>query len=404
MREIKYICTVLVSCLVLSQQPFSYADNALDELYELDSSSLVLLNTDNQPILSKQAQRPLIPASTVKLLTALIALEHWGRAHHFKTEFYYHRASNTLIVKGLGDPFLVSEELDKIVDTIKQQGINNLNAVITDTSFFASDLAIAGQGKSDNPYDASLSALAVNFNTVDVRVDTNGITSAEPQTPITPMAKSLAKGLAPGRHRINLGAMQSDINRSAGYFTQVLVAKLELAGVVVQQSAMKSSATPADSQLLFSYSNSHSLESVVTAMLEYSNNFIANQIFLMLGAEKYGPPADLAKSQRMLQAYIDDTFQWQDYVLQEGAGLSRANRLSAAQLIDVLQAYMPYRDLMPRQSEGILAKSGTLQGVSCYAGYLMRQDEWLPFAMLINQAVRYRFREQVAGELLNYAR
>jgi len=57
---------------------------------------------------------------------------------------------------------------------------------------------------------------------------------------------------------------------------------------------------------------------------------------------------------------------------------------------------------MPQQSSQIYAKSGTLKGVSCYAGYVFRDNEWQTFALLINQPVRYRFREQLAEELVYY--
>jgi len=43
-----------------------------------------------------------------------------------------------------------------------------------------------------------------------------------------------------------------------------------------------------------------------------------------------------------------------------------------------------------------------LKGVSTYAGYVFRNDEWQSFALLINQSVPYRFREQIAEDLLQY--
>jgi D-alanyl-D-alanine carboxypeptidase/D-alanyl-D-alanine-endopeptidase (penicillin-binding protein 4) len=74
--------------------------------------------------------------------------------------------------------------------------------------------------------------------------------------------------------------------------------------------------------------------------------------------------------------------------------------LSAHQLAQVAQKFAPYSDLMPTQKLGIRAKSGTLNGISCYAGYVLREGEWLTFALLINQPVEYRFRERLAEQLL----
>jgi D-alanyl-D-alanine carboxypeptidase/D-alanyl-D-alanine-endopeptidase (penicillin-binding protein 4) len=47
----------------------------------------------------------------------------------------------------------------------------------------------------------------------------------------------------------------------------------------------------------------------------------------------------------------------------------------------------------------VRAKTGTLRGVSCYAGFVKRGGRWEPFSLLINQAVPYGFRLQVADGL-----
>ena len=74
--------------------------------------------------------------------------------------------------------------------------------------------------------------------------------------------------------------------------------------------------------------------------------------------------------------------------------------MSAKQLIDVLNKFKIYRHLMPSQTQDIFAKSGTLNNVSTYAGYLNHNDDWTPFAIMINQRVNFRFREEVALDLL----
>jgi D-alanyl-D-alanine carboxypeptidase/D-alanyl-D-alanine-endopeptidase (penicillin-binding protein 4) len=101
-----------------------------------------------------------------------------------------------------------------------------------------------------------------------------------------------------------------------------------------------------------------------------------------------------------VKKYIDKNFNWSDYIIVEGAGLSRLNRISAKQLIDILEKFKSYRHLMPTQTQDIYAKSGTLNNVSTYAGYIKRNDYWTPFAIMINQRVSFRFKEEVAVELL----
>ena len=393
-HAMKFLRLFVVITVCCSQ---SYADSALDALNQIDASALLVVDANGNTLYSKHAERMLVPASTIKLLTALMALEHWGRDYQFATEFYFDEETNVLVVKGLGDPFLVSEEIDLIVEEIKQLGIQSLDGIQIDISFFSEALNSDHQVKTDNPYDASASALAANFNTIEVNVVGNRITSGEIQTPITHMAKSLAKGLSNGKHRINLGNAQ----RGPRYFVEVLTEKLRLAGVKVKHAQAIESESR-ELSLLFTHYNSQPLAQVVAAMLKYSNNFIANQLFLMLGAEKFTSPATLEKSKKMLEEFISKQFDWQHYAIHDGAGLSRNNQLSARQLSEIAQQFVPYRDLMPVQKRQILAKSGTLSGVSCYAGYVFRDDAWLTFALMINQPVEYRFREHLAEELLTF--
>ena len=134
-------------------------------------------------------------------------------------------------------------------------------------------------------------------------------------------------------------------------------------------------------------------------MLEYSNNFVANGLFLALGDRGDGRPLTLEAAQEAFAAWADRRFGWRGYRVEEGAGLSRGNRLSARQLVDVLRLFAPYRELLPAQDERIRAKTGTLRGISCYAGYVQRAGRWEPFALLINQPVAYELRRQVADSL-----
>ena len=385
---------LLLALLIFSTS--SIAASPLDTLSKISSSSLLLIDKEQQVLHTKNAKQLYIPASTVKILTSLIALDHWGQNYRFKTDFFYDADSNGLWIKGYGDPFLTSEELDLIVSKISSMNISEIETIGIDTSFFSKTIRIDGQGESLNPYDATVGAVAANFNTINVRVYENNISSSETQTPLTPLANELSQGLPIGRHRINLG----DAEHGPRYFYELLKAKFNRSAIPTD-ALFLSGDVPKPAKLLFTHQNSKTLEQVIESMLEYSNNFIANQLFLALGADQFGAPANLEKSQKVVQAYIEENFNWSNYIILEGAGLSRKNRLSAQQLINVLLKFESYRYLLPTQTPEILAKSGTLKDVSTYAGYLHRNDYWSPFAIMINQAVSFHFRDEVAKELLN---
>ncbi len=374
----------------------SIAASPLDTLIKLPSSSLLLIDKDKKVLQTKNPNHLYIPASTVKVLTSLIALNTWGSNHRFKTEFYYDADANSLWIKGFGDPHITSEELDLIVEKISSYDNVEIDTIGIDTSHFSKTITIDGQGSSLNPYDATVGAIAANFNTINVRVYDDSISSSETQTPLTPLANELAQGLTIGTHRINLGKAE----HCPQYFYELLKAKLNRSAIPTD-ALFLSGDVPKSAKLLFTHYNSKTLEQVVASMLEYSNNFIANQIFLNLGAEKFGAPANLEKSQQAIKKYIEENFNWSDYIVVEGAGLSRKNRLSAQQLIDILQKFRFYRHLLPTQTPDIFAKSGTLKNVSTYAGYINRKDYWSPFAIMINQSVNFHFREEVAKELVN---
>jgi D-alanyl-D-alanine carboxypeptidase/D-alanyl-D-alanine-endopeptidase (penicillin-binding protein 4) len=374
----------------------AYGDSgdAVSRALRLPNASL-LVEEQGRAVLAYQADRPMVPASTMKLLTALAAIDRWGLDHRFQTDFFRSR-DGWLWVKGYGDPYLVSEELDLIAKVLKARGIAALAGIGTDDSYFAPDVEIAGRSGSDNPYDAPVTALAANFNTVSLLRVGSVVRSGEAQTPVTPLARQLGAHLSAGEQRINLKERALALR----YFAELLAAKIDGAGIAVG-SGVRSGTVPPGARLVYRHENSRTLRSVLAAMLKYSNNFIANDLFLLLGDTGEGRAIRTEQARRAMAAWVDRTFAWRGYRIEDGAGLSRDNRLSARQLLDVVKAFTAYRDLLPEHEESVRAKTGTLSGVSCYAGFVQRKGRWEPFSLMINQPVDYNFRLHVVTDLQN---
>ena len=387
---------VIILFFILLVSPNLASESSKNVFQQIENMQRASLVVGTKPDLQHEirADLPLIPASTLKLLTALLALETWGADRRFVTDFDLDE-NNYLWIKGYGDPFLISEELDLIVAALKKKGLRKVKGIGIDDSYFSRDIKVDGQSQTDNPYDASLSALAANFNTLNLIRDKHGIHSAEAQTPLIPLMKSLGQKLSNGTHRVNLGKPEL----SKRYFAEILTAKLREAGISVGKQLITGN-IPDTLNPYYRHLNSHDLAEIISAMLQYSNNFIANQLFLLLGVEAMGAPASMEKSQTMVDKKIQTKFSWQGHIILEGSGLSRDNRLSARQLIDILEHFHPFRDLLSHQNEQILAKSGTLKGISTYAGYLQKNQKWVPFVIMINQPVEYNFRKRVAKTLL----
>ncbi len=393
-RLLTWLPLLLCCCTLLFGSNPAWADNALSQLLRMPRASLLVDSNDPASRISYQSDIQRVPASTLKILTSWLAIQQWGLEHRFHTDFFVDKQHN-LWIKGYGDPGLVSEEIDAIAKALAASGLNHISNIYTDEDYFRPHVSVDGQSTSDNPYDAPLAPLAANFNTIYVQVNKQGARSAEPQTPLTETARQLAARLKPGRHRINIG----NSRLSGRYFSELLRAKLRKQGLRVG-NVIGSAAVPTGLPLHYRHQNSSTLEAVLKSMLRYSTNFTANQLFLMLGAEKYGPPASMEKSRRAAMEKITSVFNWPGFEIYEGAGLSRGNRISASQMIELLHEFQPWRNLLYSDIQGIQAKTGTLNGISSYTGYLDKEHETTPFALFIEGKVPFDFRKQVSKELL----
>lgn len=397
---------LIATLLALVFLPFSCSmANSLDKFNRYDSAGLLYLDDLGKIIREKRASDLFVPASTTKLVTAYLALKHWGEDHRFKTDFFLDdsNASTTLWVKGYGDPFLVSEELTIIARSIatrlKERGIFVVDEIRLDTTYFAGNIKLPGTARSNNPYDAYPSALAANFNTIFARRKNGHIVSAEEQTPITATARSIYTSMQGHSERVNTGP---DHKISERYFAELLAEFLRRENVEVEEE-ISWGKIPSNLPLTYRHLNSRTLASVIKPMMKYSTNFIANQLVLKLGAEYYAPPATSDKVTLTLKEQLTLEFGWKFFFLEDGAGLSRANKISPEQLVDVLGRFKNWKHLLPEIEPGIYAKSGSLIGISALAGYIQKQDEYRPFAVIINQKTPYRFRNKLAVELSKQA-
>ena len=362
------------------------AQQALDD--RTGNRSVLLQSPAGEIVFSLNADMPLVPASLLKIPLAQAALTALGADYRFETHFYQN-ARGDLLVRGLGDPFLVSEEIALIAKRLSQQGLQRIRRLVVDDSAFESELDLPLEAGADDPYAARNSALAVNFNTVNLAWNTEQqIISAEPQTPLTEVARSLGRSLAPGQpQRLNLG---SNPELGLAQVQQLFAYFLTDAGIAVTDERFYREPLTDDWQLVYRHLNSRALRDILVGMLRYSNNFIANQLFLTLGAQASGYPATTENSKEALQARLADLYgpdfgDSQDLLLMtEGSGLGRHQRTTASGFMRVLEQFLPHVDLLPVAGRA-LRKSGTLTGVYNYAGYLNTADGLYPFVILTNQ-------------------
>lgn len=356
---------------------------------------------DGMAISAHQADQPLVPASILKIVTALAGLEILGETYRFPTYFFITPGID-LWIKGQGDPLLISEEIDVIAAELRKNGLREFRNLYLDYSAYQLEENSISESRTNNPYDSALSALAVNFNTIHIEVLPDGrIRSAEEQTPTIPLMHELGQGLAPGVHRINVSRDRRQIQRLAAETFKAIFA---WHGISMRGQAMPRQ-TPRQAGLFYIH-YSKPLVELVPAMLLYSNNFMANQIFLALGQERFGPPVTWRKARRAINLFIRQRgLSGREITIIDGAGLHRGNRITARAMLAFLQEFRPYAHLLPQHKEWLL-KSGTMTDVYAYAGYLGRHDAAPAVVIILNQPDNNRemLVQQLADEIASLAR
>ena len=369
-------------CVIL--RPSGHLDAYNINLVQVKDAVLVT-DPNGTVLFAKHADKKRIPASTLKILTSLAALHYFGTDYRFATEFYLDADSN-LKIKGYGDPMLLSEMIIQAADMIcvklAAMKKNIINDIILDDSYFQSPVIIPGVSDSLEPYDAPNGALCANFNTVSFKHTASGkMLSADPHTPLLPFAIKRIRQSRLKEGRIVFSHKEKENTIYAGEFFHYYLDKKG----VVTKGRIKTGRVDIDKDRpLATYISGLSLDQVLSKLLEYSNNFMANQILLSLGAKVYGSPATLEKGVLAVSVYARDVLKIKDISLVEGSGISRNNLICATDMMKILEKFSSYRHLM-RKGKNEFYKTGTLNGIACRVGYIEnRNKELYRYVVFIN--------------------
>ena len=330
-----------------------------------------------------------IPASTIKLVTCLAALGILGPDYRFETRFYID-ADDNLFLKGEGDPMLTSEDVAAIARSLFEHGIRRVHALILDSSAFALETKVEGSEDSARPYDAEITPLAVNFSALPILVHADHtMDSGEEQTPTLPLMREIGRSMPPGRYRVNVGAypVSGEISNETRYVGELFISLLRQQGIETGNTILAGS-VPQKARLVFSH-RSEPIQGIIRDCLEFSNNFIANELFVTCGRIRFGGPATWEKGRRALAEFTSRRLHLppEAITMVEGSGLSRKNLITPRAMLTVLEAFAPFTDLLPVKHNHLM-KSGTLTGVYCYSGYM--EGSRTPFSIMLNQETNSR--------------
>jgi D-alanyl-D-alanine carboxypeptidase/D-alanyl-D-alanine-endopeptidase (penicillin-binding protein 4) len=355
---------LLVLALLLLPAPV-FAD-VKEKVAALAPSGLVLVvDGKGNGLVAQNADESFVPASVTKIVTAWLALEVFGSNYRFETRFYLD-GNRVLYVRGGGDPFLISEELARLTtNLVAAVGKKPITGIVLDTSYYLSNLRIPGIENTDESYNALNSALAVNFNTISAVRDGDKVRSAEKQTPITPLAITLFRERGPnGNGRLSLS---KDPAVSLQYAGELIAAFIERAGGRVK-GEISTGTVSEGLKPVYVHRQSRTLSKILAELLRASNNYVANQVFLEIGAHRLGGPVSLEKSLKVANEMLAAHGLAAAIHLEEGSGISRDNRFTARGLAKVLELFAPHADLL-HGHDGGMNKTGTMDGIRTLAGY-----------------------------------
>jgi serine-type D-Ala-D-Ala carboxypeptidase/endopeptidase (penicillin-binding protein 4) len=327
---------------------------------------VLVVDAKGNESVAQNIDEPFVPASVTKIVTAWLAMEVLGGNYRFETRFYLDD-KRVLYVRGGGDPFLISEELAPLAtELVAAVGKKPITGIVLDASYYPSNLRIPGIENTDEAYNALNSALAVNFNTVYAVRSGNKVRSAEKQTPITPLAITQFRlRRANGSGRISLS---QDPKVSLQYAGELIAAFIERAGGSVK-GKISTGTVPEGLEPIYVHRQSRTLSEILVELLRASNNYIANQVFLEIGAHRLGGPVSLEKSLQVANEMLAAHGLAAAIHLEEGSGISRNNHFTARGLAKVFELFAPHADLL-RGHDGGMNKTGTMEGVRTLAGYV----------------------------------
>jgi serine-type D-Ala-D-Ala carboxypeptidase/endopeptidase (penicillin-binding protein 4) len=391
-----------------------------------------------QPLLSIGADVPRNPASVLKLVTTLAALEELGPAYQWKTEVYGSgpmregSLDGDLYLKGYGDPYLVIEQFWRLIRGLRLSGLEQINGdLVLDQSYFADEPGDPAEfdGQPLRAYNVLPRALLVNFQAVQIRLlpqPRRLRVVADPAVAVDNRIKLIGGPCHGGGHgwsmRVGKGKQtrllfqgnyasacgETEIYRvlseSGPYVHGVFEALWEEQGAR-QKGSWREGVTPANAPLLYTF-RSPPLTDVVRLINKFSNNVMTRQLLLTLGAERFGAPGTSENGGRAVREWLERRrLNFPELVLDNGAGLSREARISARSLGRLLLAayqspYMPeFMSALPVSGQdgtlinrfsGELAgrlhlKTGSLDGVRSLAGYVLdAAGRWVVVVSLYN--------------------
>lgn len=333
------------------------------KLLETSMVGMIVYDLTADSVLYKVNERQAMrPASTMKLVTAISALDCLGGSYQFRTQLYYtgniedHTLNGDLYCVGGFDPAFNSDDMKAFVESILRMGVDTIRGrIIADKSMKDADLW--GEGwcwDDDNP---KLSPL------------------------------SLGRDIA---------------------FLDRFVNELSENGIVLDHIRLSDGNLPNDAYIICS--RFHNMDQILQRMMKNSDNFYAEAMFYQIGVSTGHRPVRAKDAAGVIKQLIQKVGNGKNpYRIADGSGLSLYNYVTPELEMRLLRyAYRNsniYMHLLPSlpiagrdgtlktrmkgtfAEENVRAKTGTVTGVSALAGYCTSANGHQLCFSIINQGI-----------------
>lgn len=406
---------------------------------ELSGIAVIDLES-GRTIFQHRAEQQLNPASNQKLITAFAALRTLGPQFEARTAVYGRIEGEAVIgglaLRGYGDPMLTRGDLYSLAASVADQGVTRVDRVIVDATYFDDQVLpplFEQQPNEVNAFRAPISAVAVDRNAYVLRILPgrevgapaivrlagaayfdldNAMTTAAPGEPRV-IADQRDRGERMSlrlRGTVPMGirgvSYTRRIENPLPWVGHVFTEALRAHGITCP-SRVEIGATPEGAALLASRS-SPPLAVMLEQLGKHSDNFVAEMLFKVMGAERHRPGRAEDGVAAVRAALSDAGLPFDGATIANGSGLFTGNLVSPQQLADLLAN--AYRDpsisseylahLAIAGVDGTLAhrmrdlpaprcvraKTGTLNGAIALSGYVLgpRGERAYAFSFLSN--------------------
>ena len=359
----KIISLFFAIFLTLSSVQAENVTKTINSLINKDAVSVSVKDiSNNKEVYSLNKKAPMIPASTLKLVTSSAALNTLGSDYEFSTKLYK-SSNNDLYLKLGADPFLTSSDLKKMMTVAKEKNILEPKNIYIDSSIF--DHVEWGDGwqwdDEMNPLMPKFSAYNIDENLLNIEI-TPSMQNMPPSIVVKPFypltfMNLITTDVTLSKNDIsivkNLNFAQN-VYDAKGEITKIenikmpipnlqRYFKLRLDDVINAQKIDYNKGYPnailPTKNIYLVTSVAHKMPDAMESILKTSNNLVAETVFKLAGAKWAEEKGSISNSLGMLKFYISSlNIPTDDVKIVDGSGVSKNNIMTADFMTDFLVA------------------------------------------------------------------